>query len=254
MFVLAVLLAFSASQKANSSYTANMIVQKYLAQKGICSRREAETLLKEGLIFVNGRKAVPGVPLKPSDQVTLSPKAEKQLSQSVTVAVYKPRGITCSVARTEGANIFDVFPQWQALNMVGRLDKESEGLLLLSNDGLVTRRLTGSDHEVEKEYEVKVQERVFLGKLQPIVRGMRLSDGPTLPAQVEVIDKNTFRIVLHEGRNRQIRRMCGELNMMVTSLKRTRIGSLELGRMRPGDWRRLTLAEVSRLKDSHQEL
>lgn len=225
-----------------------MIVQKYLVQKGVCSRREAEAMLRAGQIFVNGKKAIPGKPLGSSDVVTIDPAAQKKLDAKITVVIYKPRGVMCSRVRTEGKNVFDVFPQWKKLNTVGRLDKESEGLLLLSNDGLITKRVTGDTHEIEKEYEVTTQEEVFLGKLQPMTEGMLLNDGPTLPAPVKVIDRYAFRIILHEGRNRQIRRMCAALGLAVTSLKRIRIGSLKLGGLKSGESRPLTSQEVGELR------
>ncbi len=214
-----------------------MIIQKYLVEKGICSRREAEALLKAGLLQVNGERAKPGVPLKPTDVVTIHPVAKERLEAKVTVAVYKPRGIMCSRSKAEGKNVFHVFPKWRLLNTVGRLDKESEGLLLLSNNGIITKRITGDTHETEKEYEVTTQEDVFTGKMQPFVNGMQLSDGPTLPAKVEIVNRHTFRITLREGRNRQIRRMCGQINLTIDSLKRIRIGSITLGNMQPGDSR-----------------
>lgn len=224
-----------------------MIVQKYLAEQGICSRHEAEALLRAGLIFVNGKPAVPGVPLLPTDTVTIDPLAQKKLDNKVTVAVYKPRGVTCSRSHEEGANVFDVFPQWQDLAIVGRLDKESEGLLLLSSNGLVTKRVTGQAHEVAKEYEITTQEKVFAGKLKPLATGIMLDGRPTLPAKIAIIDKHTFRITLREGRNRQIRRMCGQVQLTVTSLKRIRIGSLVLGSMKPGNFRLLRETDIQSL-------
>lgn len=224
-----------------------MIVQKYLVQQAICSRKEAEEFLRAGLIYVNGEKAVPGKPLESTDIVTLDPRAQKNLDAKVTVAIYKPWGIVCSRAPAEGTTIFDIFPQYKALNAVGRLDKESEGLLLLSNHGLITKQVTGDTHATEKEYEITTAEEVFAGKLEPIAKGMTLNDGPTLPAHVEVINKHTFRITLREGRNRQIRRMCGQLGLTITSLKRIRIGSLDLGDMQPGDSRQLNALEIKNL-------
>jgi 23S rRNA pseudouridine2604 synthase len=224
-----------------------MIIQKYLAQQGICSRREAERLLKAGLLKVNGRPAVPGADILPTDIVTIDPAGEKQLAGQTTVAIYKPRGVMCSRSAHEGKNVFDLFPQYQHLNMVGRLDKESEGLLLLSNNGLLTKKITGDQHEMEKEYEITTAEEVFAGKLVPIEKGMRLSDGPTLPAPTEIIDRHTFRVTLREGRNRQLRRMCGQLNLTVTSLKRIRIGSLLLGKMKPGSAKVLTSEQIKAL-------
>lgn len=224
-----------------------MLIQKYLVEKGVCSRREAEAFLKAGLLFINGEKAKPGVPLNPDDVVTLAPAAKMKLDTKITVAMYKPRGIMCSTNSREGRNVFDIFPEYKNLNMVGRLDKESEGLLLLSNHGLVTKKVTGDTHETEKEYEVTTQEKVFLGKLKPMIDGMELSDGSTLPAKVEVVNNHMFRISIREGRNHQIRRMCAELGLSVLSLKRIRIGSIRLGNLRPGHSRKLTQEELEEM-------
>lgn len=225
-----------------------MYVQKYLVEKAICSRKEAEAFLRAGLIFVNGKRAEPGVPLSPADTVTLAPAAQKKLDQKVTIAIYKPRGIVCSNVEEEGKTVFDIFPQFSHLNMVGRLDKESEGLLLLSNDGLITKRVTGDTHEVEKEYEVQVQEYVSNTILTPMAEGVMLSDGQTLPAKIHATSKHSFRITLREGRNRQIRRMCGAINLTVNSLKRFRIGELTLGTLKPGNFRKLTPEEIKKLR------
>ena len=226
-----------------------MYVQKYLVEKAICSSKEAEVFLREGLILVNGKKAKPGVPLSPTDTVTLTPAAQRRLREKVTVAIYKPRGIVCSNVQEEGRTVFDIFPQFKHLNTIGRLDKESEGLLLLSNDGLITKRITGDTHDVEKEYEVKVQEHVSNTRLAPMAEGIMLSDGQTLPATVEATSRHSFRIVFREGRNRQIRRMCGAIDLTVTSLKRLRIGELTLGTLKPGNFRKLTLEEIQSLRD-----
>jgi pseudouridine synthase len=230
-----------------------MYVQKYLVEKAICSRKEAEVFLREGLILINGKKAKPGVPLSPTDVVTLAPQAEKRLREKITIAIYKPRGIVCSNVEEEGRTVFDLFPQFKNLNTVGRLDKESEGLLLLSNDGLITKRITGDTHDVEKEYEVEVQEHVSNMKLVPIAEGLMLSDGQTLPAKVHATSRHSFRIILREGRNRQIRRMCGAVDLTVTSLKRIRIGELTLGTLRPGNFRKLEPEEVEMLRRANQE-
>lgn len=165
----------------------------------------------------------------------------------MTVAVYKPRGIVCSHDRTEGTTIFEVFPNFKGLNTVGRLDKESEGLILMSNDGLITKRVTGEDREIEKEYEVEVQEVLRPAKIRPMERGIHLSDGLTLPAKVEVLDRHLFRIILREGRNRQIRRMCDALHLTVVALKRVRIANILLGDMEPGDSRSLSPTELKSL-------
>lgn len=225
-----------------------MIVQKYLAEQGICSRKEADAFLRAGHIFVNGSPAVPGSPIEPTDTVTLSSEAQRILDAKETVAVYKPRGVVCSLGDGEGTSVHDAFPQYRHLPVVGRLDKESEGLLLLSNDGLVTKAVTGDTHTVEKEYEVTVRETISQEKLAPMETGLTLSDGPTLPATVSVLNNHTFRIILKEGRNRQIRRMCGAIGLTVETLKRIRIGDIQIEDMQPGEARELHQKEVALLK------
>lgn len=227
-----------------------MYVQKYLVEKAICSRKEAEVFLREGLIFVNGKKAQPGVPLSPTDVVTLAPAAEKRLGEKTTIAIYKPRGVVCSIGEDEGTTIFDIFPQFKHLNIVGRLDKESEGLLLLSNDGLITKAVTGDTHQVEKEYDVTVQEHISTQKMAPMMDStLTLDDQALLPVKIKVITKHSFNIILQEGKNRQIRRMCGAFNLSVTHLKRIRIGEITLGTLKPGNFRKLTPEEISDLRN-----
>jgi len=225
-----------------------MIVQKYLVSQGICSRREAEAFLRAGLILVNGKKARPGVPLNKTDLVTLDPSIERQLQTKQTIAIYKPRGVVCSIGSDEGLTIQHIFPKYKHLNIVGRLDKDSEGLLLLSNDGLVTKAVTGEEHQVEKEYIVEVQEKINEQRISQLAKPMKLKVGTTKPAEVELINSHCFRIILQEGKNRQIRRMCGKIHLTVVALKRIRIGKIELGDMKPRDTRKLTSEEVSGLK------
>lgn len=225
-----------------------MFVQKHLVEQGVCSRKEAEAFLRDGLILVNGAIARPGVPIKESDVVTLAGKAQDQLNRKITVAIYKPRGVVCSIGHDYGPTVQKMFPHYSNLNIVGRLDKESEGLLLLSNDGLITKAVTGDTHQVEKEYEVVTQERVDEARLKPLTMQMKLKVGTTLPTTVSLINARTFRIVLHEGKNRQIRRMCGMINLTVKNLTRLRIGTIELSTMQPGDSRKLSPEEVAGLK------
>lgn len=224
-----------------------MQIQRYLALQGVCSRREAEKFLKAGLVTINGRVATPGTQAEEGDVVALLPAAQKTMERKMTVAIYKPRGIVCSYDKTEGKTVFEEFPEFRHLNTVGRLDKESEGLLLLSNDGLITKRVTGIERDIEKEYEVGTQETLPPAKLRPMERGVHLDDGVTLPAKVAIVNRNLFRIILREGRNRQIRRMCDTLRLTVVSLKRIRIGTILLGDMVPGDSRKLSTAEFKSL-------
>ena len=225
-------------------------IQKYLADQGICSRREAEELIKRGLVSVNGTVIrIMGVQIDPAvDVVKVHQKAQKEIQNKTTVVVYKPRGIASSREQSEGTTIYDLLPQFEDLDIVGRLDKASEGLLMLSNDGVIARAVTGAHHGTEKEYVVRVREEINAGRIKSLHPGIMLRDGPTLPVETSFIDKHSFSIVLHEGRKHQIRRMCEFLRLTVVDLKRIRIGSVSLARMKPGDFRILTEAEVSKLK------
>jgi len=183
------------------------------------------------------------------DDVQILPLGLKASSMKTTVAVYKPRGVVSSRIRSEGQTVFEVFPKYKNLNVVGRLDKESEGLLLLSDDGTVTSSLTGNDHILEKEYEVYVRENMTPGKAKKMEEGMVLEDGKTLPAKVRILRPNKFMIILREGKKHQIRRMSAKLGLTIKSLKRIRIGNITLGELKPGKSRRLGEMEVRKLED-----
>jgi len=223
-------------------------VERYLAERGILSRREAKRALEEGLISLHGKPVKKGEKRFPHEwkNLTLHPKLEKERSRKETYAVYKPRGYTSG--KDGKKTIFHAFPKLSHLHTVGRLDKESEGLILLTNDGLVTKAVTGKDHCIEKEYLVTVREDVLPWMIEKMERGMVLEDGPTLPAKAKRISRHQFRITLREGRKHQIRRMANKLHLTVEELKRTRIHNIHLGRMRPRNARRLTREEVEELK------
>lgn len=227
-----------------------MRIQKYLSQQKILSRREAEEYIRKGLIRLNGAIVKEmGVQMDPErDCVEVLRSTKNTVGAKITVAVNKPRGIVSSKMETEGETIFQILPQFAHLNTVGRLDKESEGLILLSNDGTVTNAVTGDKHLVEKEYEVSVRESVTQGKLRKMAAGLNLEDGPTLPAIAEQISPNSFALILKEGRKHQIRRMCAVLQLTVTHLKRIRIGNIYLGKLRSGEYRALTEKEIDELK------
>lgn len=229
----------------------NVRVQKYLSDKGVCSRREAEELIRRGLVSVNGKilKEM-GVKVDPEkDKVEIISSQTDKKEQKISVIINKPRGIVSSNIPSEGRTIYELFPQFSKLNIVGRLDKESEGLLLLSNDGVVARAVTGEEHKIEKEYEVAVQEEINPSRIIRLFKeGIELEDGKTLPAKVKVLGKNNFRIILREGRNHQIRRMCEHIRLTTIKLKRLRIGNITLGKLKSGEWRRLEEKEVNELK------
>jgi 23S rRNA pseudouridine2604 synthase len=224
-----------------------VIVQKHLANLGLCSRREGERLVLAGKVQINGVRARIGIFVDASkDVVTID--GQKDAAPKQTVAVFKPRGIVCSKNSEEGKTIFDQLPQYAGLNTVGRLDKESEGLLLLSDDGRVTKAVTGSDHRTEKEYIVEVREELFPGIMQRMEKGIKIEGSKTLPCIAKMRDNRTsFNIILKEGRKHQIRRMCDACHLTVLSLKRIRVGVITLGKLRPGQARALSGAEISSL-------
>jgi len=223
-----------------------MRIQKYLSEQGICSRRQAEAFIEQGLVSVNGKVVrEQGVQIDPEhDTVTLARPASQKLNTSNTVVVHKPRGVSSSRILSEGTSIFELLPQFSHLNVVGRLDKESEGLLILSNDGPLARAVTGDEHRTEKEYLVTVREYVTDAQLKTLEPGIHLEDGPTLPVHVVRVGPHSFRITLREGRKHQIRRMCNFLHLTVESLKRERIGPLSLKGLAPGAYRELARDEV----------
>lgn len=226
----------------------NIRIEKYLSEQGTMSRREAKKFLESGNIFVNGKKASPGDKIHPEkDTLSYTKDVHQEMQEKITVLVYKPRGILSS-KDTIGKNIFHVFPQFSELNTVGRLDKESEGLILLSNDGIITKAITGKDHLIEKEYVVTVREEVQPHMIKKMSEGIKLEDGWTLPAQAQKINKNTFAIIIKEGRKHQIRRMANACRLTVLSLKRIRIHTITAPKMLPGNFRKLTLEEIQSIK------
>lgn len=223
-----------------------MRLDQYLSDHNIASRREAKRLVEQGLVLVNAVVIrEPGYKLRPTDKVTV-PKTNTKALEKTTILIYKPRGITCSHNSNEGKTLFQLFPQFSHLTYVGRLDKDSEGLLLLSNDGRMTKLITGTDL-VEKEYVITVREEVKLSHLDIIKKGMKIEREYVEPAQAFRVSKNELRIILREGKKHQVRRMANALHLTVTSLVRTRIGSLGIGKLRPGYFRKLLPAEEAAL-------
>src|SRR3989344_2803509 len=229
-----------------------MRIQKYFSEKGILSRRETERAILAERISVNGTVVRElGTQIDPEhDKVLLIGRPFGRAEKKLPVAVYKPRAFVSADSAGDGKTIFDLLPQFKHLNCVGRLDKESEGLLLLSNDGVITHAVTGDEHKIEKEYEVKVRETLRPNMLRKMADGILLDEDRTLPAKTEMLDGRIFKIILREGRKHQIRRMCAELKLTVESLKRTRVGSIKLGNLRKGQFRELDKKEVENLKNS----
>ncbi len=224
-------------------------LEKHIATLGLASRREAKDLISKGLVTVNGKKIInPGHGIDASTDKVLV-KADKTNPKEY-VLFYKPRGVETNKTNPALKDIHDVLPRYKHLSPIGRLDAESEGLILLSNDGTLTKALTKIDSHIGKKYEVTIQEKILDKFLDQMSRGILLDgeDTKTKPAPTHRKNSQTFSIVLHEGRKHQIRRMCAHFKWTVTSLIRTGIGHLEIGHMRPMETRSLNQVDVQKLK------
>ena len=224
-------------------------IEKYLSQEGIMSRREAKNFLLQKGILINGIPAKPGDKIQPEkDKLSYIKIVSDRMKDKITILVYKPRGVISS-KNTDGVkSIFDVFPQFKDLNSVGRLDKESEGLILLSNDGIITKAITGKEHLIEKEYLVTVRENITQGMMKKMSEGIKIEDGWTKPAIVKKKNSHTFTIILKEGRKHQIRRMSNACNLTVQSLIRIRIHNIRAPKMLPGNFKKLTNEQLDNIK------
>lgn len=228
-----------------------MRLNKYLARCGVCSRRDADQLIVSGKVTVNGKAAQTGQIVEPGDQVQVGKRAIVwEEHQRVALAFYKPVGVVCTERDAHAkCKITDVINYPVRVTYAGRLDKDSEGLLLLSNDGdLIDAMMRGANGH-EKEYVVKVDREITDVFLKKMTQGVYLRElqTTTRPCEAAKIGKYTFRIVLTQGLNRQIRRMCRELGYRVQSLKRIRVMNVLLGDLKPGDYRELTGQEYAEL-------
>ncbi len=230
-------------------------LQKILSGAGVASRRESETFITAGRVAVNGTVVTElGSKADPEkDRITLDGKPLRLKLERVYLLLYKPAGYVTTLKDPEGRpTVTDLLKGvGERVYPVGRLDYNTEGLLLLTNDGDWANRLAHPRHEVEKEYLVKVRGRVTPDQVRRLTDGVELDDGTTAPARVMIVhesERNSrLTITIHEGRYRQVRRMCEAVNLAVASLKRTRYGFLELGELRSGEFRRLTPEEFKRL-------
>lgn len=227
-----------------------MRLNKYLAHCGICSRREADRLIEQGKVMVNGRPAVPGLTVGDADEVTVSGKTVQNSKKTVVLAYNKPVGVTCTEKDPHAdKKITDMIKYPVRVTYAGRLDKDSEGLLLLTNDGdLIQAMMRGSSHQ-EKEYVVRVDREISESFLNKMTHGIYLEelDVTTKPCKAEQISKYTFSIILTQGLNRQVRRMCSACGYQVKSLRRVRVMHIELGDLKPGEYVELSDADVERL-------
>lgn len=226
-------------------------INKYLAQAGVCSRREADALIEKGKVTVNGVKAENGMKVTDSDKIVVNGKSIAGRDEKVYLAFYKPRGIECTANTDVENNIKDYIDYPVRVTYCGRLDKDSEGLLLLSNDGDFMQKLMKGANGHEREYLVRVEKKITDDFIAALERGVYLEDlkVTTKPCKVRKISDVTFTIVLKQGLNRQIRRMCRVYDYHVRFLKRVRIENIQLGDLEEGGYRELTESEIRELKN-----
>lgn len=221
-----------------------MRLNKYLSEKGLCSRREADDWIGSGRVEVNRRIALLGTPVEAGDEVRVDGRVISERHQAhVTIAFNKPVGVTCTTEARVRDNIIDFIGHEQRIFPIGRLDKDSEGLILLTSDGDIVNALLRAEHGHEKEYRVEVDRAVTDGFLASLQRGVNILETRTLPCKAWATGPRSFRIVLTQGLNRQIRRMCEHFGYEVLALQRTRFVNIELGSLQLGYWRNLTAAE-----------
>ncbi len=231
-------------------------LNKYLADCGVCSRREADRLIEEGRVLVNGRVPGMGCQVEETDKVTVNGKTLTGKNTSVVLAFYKPVGVTCTEKDKHAEKIVNDYIKYPVrVTYAGRLDKESEGLLLLTNDGKLIDAMMRGANGHEKEYVVKVNKEITEDFLKKMRAGIYLKElaVQTRPCKVDRIGKYTFRIILTQGLNRQIRRMCKELGYNVVQLKRERVMNIKLGKLTPGGYRKVTGEELERLYELAKE-
>lgn len=227
-------------------------INKYIASCGICSRRDADKLIEEGRVFVNGEIASSGQKVSGHENIVVNGKTLAGPDRKAVLAFYKPIGITCSERDAHAEKLInDIVKYPIRLTYAGRLDRDSEGLLLLTNDGdLIDKMMRGANAH-EKEYLVRVHKDISDFAIRKMREGIYLKelDVTTRPAKVKKLSDRTFSIIITQGLNRQIRRMCMALSLDVVSLKRVRVLNITLDNLKPGEYRELSETEIDELKN-----
>lgn len=229
--------------------SAGIRINKYMAESGICSRREADKLVAEGKVLIDGEVAVMGSKVLPGQKVKVKGQEVAKDEDLVLIAFNKPVGIVSTTDKREPDNIIDYINYGKRIFPIGRLDKDSEGLILLTNDGDIVNKILRSGNYHEKEYVVTVNKDITPEFLRIMSSGVPILETVTRPCKIEQIDKRVFRIILTQGLNRQIRRMCEALGYRVRALTRVRIMNIMLGHLKTGSWRNLTPKELEELKN-----
>ena len=222
-------------------------LNKYIASSGLCSRREADTLIESGKVTINGETAVQGSKVMDSDIVLVNGRKVTPDDDMIYIAFNKPLGVTCTTDKRDPSNIIDYIGFDERIFPVGRLDKNSSGLILLTNDGSIVNKLLRAENGHEKEYLVTVNRPYDKNFLRSMESGVPVLGQLTLPCKLKPAGDKSFKIILHQGLNRQIRRMCEYLGYKVTRLKRIRFMNIDLGGLETGKWRYLTSSEKKEL-------
>lgn len=232
-------------------------LNKFLSEAGVCSRREADKLIESGRVTVDGTRAATGMKVLPGQVVRVGKRVISRQDDMIVLAVNKPAGIVCTEERRERNSIVRFLNYPVRVTYIGRLDKDSRGLLLMTNNGDIINKMMRAGNRHEKEYKVTVDKAVTPEFLKQMASGVPILDTVTRPCEVYKVGKYTFSIILTQGLNRQIRRMCEALGYEVKDLVRTRVMNIELGNLKEGEYRRVTDEELNKLyeliKDSSNE-
>ena len=224
-----------------------MRLNKYISETGVCSRREADKWIEAGRVTCNGQSAALGTQVAEGDEVRIDGALIGVKKKPIYIALNKPVGIICTTETHIKDNIIEHVGYKERIFPVGRLDRDSEGLILLTNDGDIVNEILRSENNHEKEYVVSVDRPITDLSLSMMASGVKIMGERTKPAKVIRIDSQTFRIILTQGLNRQIRRMCSALGYKARRLQRVRIMNIQLGKLPAGQWRHLTAPELESL-------
>lgn len=228
-------------------------INKYLSQCGVCSRREADRLLEEGKITINGLVAPIGAKVSSEDNVVVNGKPVQKKDKEIIIAFHKPKGVVCTSSKKDKNNIIDYIQYPERIYPVGRLDKDSTGLILLTNNGQLMDDILRSRNGHEKEYVVTLDRPMSQAITKAMEQGVPILNTITKPCRITHHKGKTFHITITQGLNRQIRRMCEYFGFRVNVLKRIRILNIHLGELPEGKWRHLNAEEVRILKKSLEE-
>lgn len=224
-------------------------INRYLSSAGYCSRRQADKFIEEGKVTIDGKVATLGDQVSSNQKVKVNGRLVSYVEELILIAFNKPVGIECTEDKSVANNIIDFIDYGKRISYIGRLDKESEGLILLTNDGDLNQLIAKGSNYHEKEYIVKVNKPISPKFLEGMAGGVPILDTVTRPSKIKSIDKYTFRIIITQGLNRQIRRMCEYFDYKVINLKRVRIMNITLGHLQIGSYRNVSQKELEKLKE-----